>query len=66
MPKMKMVALLGRKRIIPTSISLRKSCLGSKLGDSRFQKIHSHGFQIDTYPEMYSFFGIYVSHLGFL
>ena len=33
MTKMKMAAFFSRKLIISASILLRKSCLGSKLGD---------------------------------
>ena len=35
MTKMKMAAFFSRKLIISASILLRKSCLGSKLGDLR-------------------------------
>ena len=35
MTKMKMAAFFSRKLIISASIPLRKSCLGSKLGDLR-------------------------------
>ena len=46
MTNMKMAAFFSRKLIICASIPLRKSCLGSKLGDLR-SGIHSCSFKID-------------------